>query len=147
MSPVKQLGLGQTVARKVYEVIPHNAVSAWGIKIAEILTDAGKMPIEGVLYLKHGFVPDGVAAIVTQPLWSSIETAEKVAGVALKPEKVNTEDQILLSLGCIYGSLFRYFLVGIYLLIGSWLYRMVGEKGIEKVVGWIGRKIYSIISR
>ncbi len=87
MSPVKQLGLGQTVARKVYEVIPHNAVSAWGIKIAEILTDAGKMPIEGVLYLKHGFVPDGVAAIVTQPLWSSIETAEKVAGVALKPER------------------------------------------------------------
>jgi hypothetical protein len=108
MRPKVQLGFGQKVAHWAYDRLPHTSSFAWILKAVEIAADAGKMPIEGALFSRRGVVPDGLAALVTQPLFSGIETAEKVLGAALHPERVAEPYQMRMSLGCIYGSLFRY---------------------------------------
>lgn len=108
MDTKKQFGLGQKVALKTNEMLPGTPAVSWAIKATEIACDAGKMPIEGNAYQRHGIVSDVVAAGVTQPLWSYIETCEKLFGIFVNPNKVHTRDQRLVSLGCIYGSLFRF---------------------------------------
>ena len=127
MDPKIQLGLGQTIAAKVYRYLPATATVAWTIKALEILADAGKMPIEGAAYRRCGIVPDVVACAVTQPLWSLIEMLEKTAGVILHPERVTHPEQVQLSLGCIYGSLFRYALAGGLYRYGNSVYGYLGE--------------------
>lgn len=122
MNPKAQMGLGQQIAEKVYEHLPKTDSVAWTIKAVEIATDAGKMPLEGALYAKYGYAPDVVAALVTQPLWSALETGEKITGSLLHPERVTTPDGVKLSLSCIYGSLFRYGLSAILLMYGPSLY-------------------------
>lgn len=127
MNPKVQLGLGQKVADSVYGRIPHTATTAWVVKVIEILTDAGKGPIEGAVYRRHGFAPDVVATALTQPFWSTIEAAEKTTGALLHPELVNQPEQVRLSLGCIYGSIFRYFQAAFYWLTGGIIYRSFGR--------------------
>ena len=119
MNPKFQIGFGQRVADELYARLPHTPQMAWGVKLVEVLADAGKIPIEGALYRRYGIVPDGVAALVTQPLWSALETAEKITGAFVHPERVRQPEQVKLSLGCIYGSLFRYLLAGLFLLVGK----------------------------
>jgi hypothetical protein len=135
MSPFKQLGFGQTVANWVYDRIPATRNTAWAVKGLEILADFGKVPFEGAVYIRYGFVSDGLAALVTQPLWSTIETAEKLTGAIVYPERVFDPDQIRLSLGCIYGSLFRYGMALVMWFGGSALYGLVGTP-IEHALHW-----------
>jgi hypothetical protein len=140
MRPHAKLGFGKTVSQEVYDRIPHTATTAWAIKVIEILMDATKIPIEGLVYLRFGFVSDGVAAAVSQPAWSSLETAEKAVGAALHPERVVEPDQVMNSIGCIYGSFFRIFQAIITLLLGRKLYRLIGspiEFGLRKVVSLV----------
>jgi hypothetical protein len=123
MRPKVQLGAGQKIAGWAYNRIPPSLTSAWTIKVIEILTDAGKIPIEGAVYKKHGFVPDIVAALVKQPGWSVFETAEKLTGAVLYPKRVANPEQVKVSLGCIYGSVFRYALAGLLWQYGGHLNR------------------------
>lgn len=108
MDPKREFGVGGRIADTVARRLPQTPAVAWTLKFLEITTDLGKMPIEGVAYARHGIVPDVVACVVTQPLWSGIEAIEKTLGTVTHPERVNTPEQIRLSLACIYGSLFRY---------------------------------------
>lgn len=126
LAPFKQLGLGVTVAEWIAARIPHTPTVIWTVKALEVLTDFGKVPIEGMLYIRFGFVPDGLAALVTQPLWSTIETAEKISGAIARPDIVVTSDQLRLSLGCIYGSLFRYAQSAVLWFFGATLYTWIG---------------------
>ena len=103
-----QLGYGQTVAKTVYRHIPHDSEMAWAVKVTEIAADTGKIPIEGYAYLHYGIVPDAVADSCTQPVYSTGEVAEKITGAITLPGKVPRKQSVLISLGCIYGSLFRY---------------------------------------
>lgn len=112
MKPRAQMGLGQTVGSAVSARLPKYPSVVWIVKAVEILADWGKIPIEGSLYRQTGVVPDAIACTVTQPLWSTLEVAEKLAGVLAYPERVNDPDQIRASIGSIYGSLFRYVLCG-----------------------------------
>lgn len=125
MDPKKQFGAGIKIAEKVADKLPGTARAAWVIKFVEILCDLGKMPLEGRAFAKHGIVPDVVAAAVTQPTWSGIEAAEKTLGVIMHPERVNTPEQIKLSLGCIYGSVFRYVLGSIVIVVGGHINRLL----------------------
>jgi hypothetical protein len=139
MDPKKQLGFGQKVAKRLQSNIPLKPSTSWLIKVLEIVTDAGKIPIEGLLYIRYGFVPDALAATITQPLFSTIETAEKISGAIISPKKVNTSEQIRLSIGCIYGSLFRYLMAGLLWIFGTALYALVGipiESIISRVVSF-----------
>jgi hypothetical protein len=108
MDPKKRFGIGLRIGRAVNRRLPQTAIAAWTVKVIEVLTDAARMPIEGALYRRHGIVPDAVAAAVTQPAWTAFEVAEKVSGVVLHPERINTPFQVEQSLANIYGSLFRY---------------------------------------
>jgi hypothetical protein len=108
MDPKFEIGLGIRIANWIYEKLPPSPWMPWAVKSIEILADFGKVPIEGTVYRRHRVVPDGVAALVGQPLWSIIETVEKVAGAVLHPERVVQPESIKVALGCIYGSLFRY---------------------------------------
>lgn len=103
-----QLGLGRKVAKAVYDRLPDSPLVPWMIKGAEIAADMSKIPVEGALYRRHGVVPDGVAALVSQPLWSAIETGEKLAGAFAHPEKVGQPESVKVSIGCIYGTAVRH---------------------------------------
>ncbi|MFA5197207.1 MAG: hypothetical protein WC437_02170 [Patescibacteria group bacterium] len=143
MNPKVRMGFGRNVAEEAYKRIPHTPTMAWIIKITEILADAGKIPIEGAVYRKHGFTPDAVAALVTQPLWSTIETTEKFTGAVMHPERVSEPDQVKNSIGCIYGSFFRYLQAGVLLFTGIWIYRIIGkpmETGLGKMITVIRQK-------
>lgn len=127
MQPKVQLGFGQRLAEWVYDRIPHTTQAAWTLKALEILTDAGKIPIEGAIFRKHGFAPDALAVAATQPLFSAIETAEKIAGAALYPQRVHTPEQMKVSIGCIYGSVFRYAMTAVLWKIGPKTYNIFGR--------------------
>jgi len=126
MKTVKEFGVGQKIANYIAQRLPLNALVCWIVKAVEILTDAGKIPIEGLLYLKIGFVPDALATLVTQPAWSTFETAEKITGAIVNSKAVTTPKQLRVSLACIYGSLFRYLLAGLLWVFGIGLYQEVG---------------------
>jgi hypothetical protein len=126
MDPKKQLGFGQRIAEWVANKLNRTNTLAWTVKIIEIITDAGKIVTEGFLYIRSGFAPDALAVLVTQPLFSTIETAEKITGAIVNPQKVNTDDQLKLSIGCIYGSLFRYFMAGFLWVFGTGIYQFLG---------------------
>jgi hypothetical protein len=108
MSPKLQVGPGQALAAAVYRRLPPGPRTAWTVKLIEIACDASKMPVERRLYLERGYVADIIGTLATQPLWSGIETAEKIAGAALHSERVDTPEQVQVSIGCIYGTLVRY---------------------------------------
>lgn len=123
MNPKRQFGVGIKVADVAARRLPSNAPMAWSLKVIEIIADAGKMPLEGKAIAKHGIVPDVVAFLIPQPWWSFFETSEKLIGVMVHPERVNTPEQIRLSIGCIFGSCFRYLLAGIVITRGASLNR------------------------
>jgi hypothetical protein len=127
MKPKVQLGKGQQIADYIARRLPPDEKVAWTLKVVEVLTDLGKAPLEGALYKKHGYAPDAVATLATQPLWSVLEAIEKATGAALHPERVNTPEQIRVSIGCIYGSLFRYAQVAALWAIGPQLYKAIGQ--------------------
>lgn len=121
MNPKKQFGLGQKLARSVAKYLPATPRVTWLVKLVEIATDFGKMPLEGEVYKRYGICPDVVACAATQPLWSLAEGIEKSLGVVLHPERVNTKQQLEVSLACIYGSIFRYGQAAALLYVGDWL--------------------------
>lgn len=133
MDPKREFGVGAKLADKVASQLPDTARTAWTIKTVEILADLGKMPIEGQAYARHGITPDVVACAVTQPLWSGIEAVEKTVGVLTHPERVNTPEQIRLSLACIYGSLVRYGLGFFVIATGKYLNRWLTNP-IERLI-------------
>jgi len=104
MRPKWLPGLGHKLAAAIQPKLPQTARVAWTIKVIEIASDATKIPIEGRLYREQGVVPDAVAAAVTQPLWSTIEVGEKLFGVIMHPERVNTPEQVADSISSIYGT-------------------------------------------
>jgi hypothetical protein len=104
MKPVWRPGLGHKLSPKLQKRLPATSTTAWTLKVIEIASDATKMPIEGRLYRELGVVPDAVATLVTQPLWSFIEVVEKLIGVIRHPERVNDPDQIADSISSIYGT-------------------------------------------
>jgi len=136
MRPFFETGIGQAIGEKVTDRLPINETTAWTVKFLEVGTDAGRIWTEGETYLKYGICPDGLAAVVTQPLWSTIEVAEKVRGVAVNQEAMGTRDQIQLSISCIYGNLFRYLQVVIIWLTYIWIHRFI-ELPIEGAIRWI----------
>lgn len=126
MDPKKQLGFGQRIAERIVGKLHQTAVLSWTVKLVEIITDAGKIATEGFLYIRSGFAPDALAVLITQPFFSTIETAEKITGAIVNPQRVNTKDQLRLSIGCIYGSLFRYVMAGFLWIFGTGIYRFLG---------------------
>lgn len=139
MDPKREFGVGSKLADKVASRLPNNATTAWVLKVIEILTDLGKMPIEGKAYARHGITPDVVACAVTQPAWSAIEAVEKTRGAIVYPERVNTPEQIRLSLACIYGSLVRYALGFLVIATGKYLNRWLTDP-IEKLLRLVFRR-------
>lgn len=127
MDPKREFGAGIKIADKVANRLPNTVQTAWTIKAVEILADLGKMPIEGQAYVRHGITPDVVACVITQPLWSGIEAAEKTVGVITHPERVNTPEQIRLSIACIYGSVVRYGLGFLVIMAGKQLNRWLTD--------------------
>jgi hypothetical protein len=85
-----------------------------------------RIPLEGALYRRQGFTPDILATLFTQPLWTCYEVGEKITGVFVRPELMGTSGQIILSMACVYGNLFRYILDVIYLKKGDVIYRHTG---------------------
>jgi len=126
MKHIWQVGLGQNIGDWVASQVPNTPTVGWYFKVGEIIADFGKVPIEGLTYLRFGYVPDVIAGTVTQPLWSVIETAEKITGAVTNWRLVGTTEQIKVSVGCIYGSAFRYVICGGFWLIGDRLYNWVG---------------------
>jgi hypothetical protein len=120
-------GLGHRLAPMIQQRLPATAPTAWMIKVIEIASDATKMPIEGKLYRELGIVPDAVAALVTQPLWSGIEVGEKLIGIWLHPERVNTPEQVADSLSSIYGTWTRNLLSLLMLYRGRALRNKLGH--------------------
>jgi len=136
MNPTHQMGRLKLVAEKLAAKVPDDPLWAWLLKLAEIMADFGKCPIEAAVYLQHGIVSDGVAAAVTQPWWSVIEGAEKLNGALMHPERVNTREQIALSIGCTIGSFFRYFLAAVVWLGGGAINRQLTnriERGYQEI--------------
>jgi hypothetical protein len=134
MNPKKQFGNGQAVASWLAPRIPLSTRSAWIIKGVEVLTDLSRGPAEAALMRRHGFTPDAVAWLVTQPLFSAvIETVEKIFGVFVHPERVVTQEQMELSLACIYGSLFRLIQTALLYSFGNVINRVL-TKPIERFV-------------
>jgi hypothetical protein len=132
----KEYGLGQVIGEKVINKMPIDEATGWMVKYAEVVLDAVRMGTEGATYLRFGFVPDAVACVVTQPLWSGIEVTEKVVSTARQPEMIGTREQILLSIKCIYGSLFRIVWVGVIWLISGLIISYI-QSPIEQVIHWI----------
>lgn len=114
-----QLGFGRRVADAVYTRLPQSPATPWVVKAMEIAMDASKIPVEGALCHRHGVVPDGVAALVSQPLWSVLETAEKLAGALAHPERVTQPEAVKVSIGCIYGTSVRHVASILILLAGN----------------------------
>ena len=112
MNPKLRMGRGPSIGRFVYSRLPHTKTTARTVKVIEILTDASRAPLEGALYRRHGITPDAIATLVTQPLWSLIEAAEKIAGVVIHPERLEDDEQVIQSLANIYGNVFRWGLTG-----------------------------------
>jgi hypothetical protein len=104
MMPKWLPGLGHKLAPSIQRRLPQTATIAWAVKVVEIASDATKIPIEGKMFAEEGFVPDGWAYLITQPLWSWIEAVEKIVGVILHPERVNTSEQVSDSISSIYGT-------------------------------------------
>jgi len=119
MNTKVEFGLGQKVARAIFSELPESARVAWTVKIIEILMDASRIPVEAKLYRDYGVTPDIVADVVTQPLWTVIEVAEKAAGAIAHPERVVQPEAVKVSIGCIYGSAFRHLTGGLVFLIGK----------------------------
>ncbi|MCC7289205.1 hypothetical protein IT414_02325 [bacterium] len=128
MNPTHQMGRLKQLAERLAEKVPDDPLWAWLLKALEIATDFGKCPIEGAVYLRHGIVSDAVAAGVTQPWWSVVEGAEKFNGALMHPERVNTREQIALSIGCTLGSLFRYLLAAIVWFGGGVINRQLTDR-------------------
>jgi hypothetical protein len=107
---VMQIGFGQRVAEWFYLRLPHTRRAIYTTKAVEIAFDLGKCPLEGATYTRLGITPDVVACAVTQPAWSVIEAAEKLASLLLNLESYRQvdEEEFKASIACIYGSLFRY---------------------------------------
>lgn len=133
MDPKKQFGLGEVVAMKVYPHLPHTPAMAWSIKGVEIVTDFIRGPVEGALYMRSGITPDAVANVFTQPLWSTLEAAEKTVGAIVRPERVTTPEGVQLSLACIYGNIFRLLLTGLLFLLRKPLDRY-GTQNVERAL-------------
>lgn len=127
MDPKVQLGTGVKLADRAANWLPETARVAWTLKAIEIVADAGKMPLEGKAFARHGIVPDVVAFLVTQPLWSLIEALEKLVGAVRHPERVTTPEQIRLSIACIFGNCFRYVLAGFVIVTGGLLNRWLTD--------------------
>lgn len=138
MDTKKQFGIGAEVATAIVRYLPESTTVYGAIKALEILADAARIPIEGALFRRYQIVPDALAAVVTQPLWTTFEVAEKVSGVILHPERVNDPDQAIVSLACVYGSVFR---IAVSLVIwkkGDSIYRYLGqplEHGLKRIFG------------
>ncbi|MBI2798027.1 hypothetical protein HYX70_01855 [Candidatus Saccharibacteria bacterium] len=125
MRPKWLPGVGHVLARKLQPLMPQTASFAWTMKFAEIACDALKMPVEGRLYRQSGIIPDGWACLITQPGWSFIEVADKLAGVILCPELVNDHQQVEDSMSSIYGSVTR-------LALCSLFFSTFGSKSLER---------------
>lgn len=119
MNTKVEFGLGQKLAKAIYAELPESPRVAWAIKIVEILADASRIPVEAKLYRDYGVTPDVVADLVTQPLWTVIEVAEKAAGAIAYPERVVQSEAVKVSIGCIYGSAFRHLTGGLVFVIGK----------------------------
>lgn len=121
MRPKWLPGLGHVIARKLQPQLPQTTTFAWIIKAVEITCDALKMPVEGKLYAEFGIIPDGWACLITQPLWSGFEVADKVAGLITCPDLVDDPEQVQDSISSIYGSVTR-------LALGALFFSTLGEK-------------------
>jgi hypothetical protein len=119
MNTKVQLGAGRRVAETAYEKLPDSQVTPWVVKAVEIAADSSKIPIESALFSRYGIVPDGVAALVSQPLWSTIEASEKLAGAIAHPERVGQPESVKVSIGCIYGTTVRHLASAGILLAGK----------------------------
>jgi hypothetical protein len=136
-NPKLEMGLGQAVAEKVYDRIPHTPTMAWTLKAIEIAGDYSKCPIEGATYHKHEITPDIVSCGVTQPAWSRIETVDKIVGAIRDPGWVTSEKGMKLAISCIYGTLFRILQNAVLYVCGGWIRRYIGdpiEAGLHKAV-------------
>lgn len=137
MDTKKQFGIGAEIAEAVARRLPEGTAVYVTVKALEIITDALRIPIEGAVYRRYQFAPDIVATIVTQPLWTTLEVAEKTAGVFLHPERVTDPKQLLVSIACIYGNLFRYVLAAVIWKKGDAIYRIIGgplEGGVKRLL-------------
>lgn len=108
MNPKLKPGLGHRLARLIKRQLPDNDALAWALKLIEIGLDATKIPVEGRLYAELGVIPDGWAALVTQPGWSYIEVVEKTSGILLYPDRVTVPGNVEDSISSIYGTLVRH---------------------------------------
>lgn len=139
MNPKQEFGTGVKLAEQIDARLPSHPAVAWALKLVEIFADFGKMPLEGAAYARHGLVPDVVAAGVTQPLWSAIEGVEKTLGAVMHPERVDTPEQRRLSIGCIYGSLFRYLLASVVIMTGTYLNKFLTDP-VERLLRFVLRR-------
>ena len=127
MKPLWRPGKLHGVASRTQLRLPFTAAIAWTLKMIEISSDATKMPIEGLLYRELGVVPDAVATLVTQPLWSAIVVVEKLIGIIRHPERVNTPEQMADSISSIYGTWTRNGLSLLLIWRGRQLRNMLGH--------------------
>lgn len=126
MKPLFRVGPGQSWSQKFYDRhIPKTHRVSVVLKAIEIGLDAGRMPAEGLLQARRGFVPDGLATAVTSPLWQFYETIEKLLGVVTHPERI--DDTAALSLANIYGNLVRYAAIMFYWHYADDIYRLIGD--------------------
>jgi hypothetical protein len=133
MDPKKQFGVGEAIAEWAYPHLPHTATMAWTLKGLEVMTDFARGPAEGALYGDVGITPDGLANLFTQPLWSTMESVEKLIGAVVKPERVVAPEGVKLSIACIYGSIFRLALTVALFLVRKQLNRY-GTRNIERLI-------------
>ncbi|HET6622800.1 MAG TPA: hypothetical protein VFG56_02595 [Candidatus Saccharimonadales bacterium] len=138
MRPQKEFGQGRRVAAWAATKLTLDLQTAVALKVVEVLTDFGKGPLEAACYRRCGVVPDALAFVVTQPLWSTFEAFEKSVSAVSDPRRLATPEQIELSLACIYGSLFRYGQAAILLLVGKRVNRLIVrpiEAAIRELLG------------
>lgn len=138
MDPKLEFGVGERIAGWVVPHLPPGAVTAWTLKVIEILTDGLRAITEGAVYHQHQMAPDGVAAFFTPGIWTGIyEVGEKITGVIVHPERVDTAASMRLSVSNIYGSVFRYAMAAAMYKYGGRLYDYVidGSHYIGRLLG------------
>jgi hypothetical protein len=119
--PKFKIGFAWKLARKIEPLIPGTDEWSWRLKYTEIALDFGKCFTETAPYRKHLLTPDILAFIFPQPWWSAGEAGEKTRGARKRPDLVVTREGRVLAIGCILGSLFRFFLDWQFLKHGDWL--------------------------
>lgn len=146
MNPLVEFGNGERVAAAIYPLLPHTDMTAWTLKVIEILTDFARGPLEGVSYARHGLTPDALANVFTQPLFSTLEALEKLLGATIHPERVTTEAGTKLSLACIFGSLFRMGITVLIIVFGRYINYYL-TRNIERAIHWSVGRVRRAVSK